>query len=403
MQKVFWSLALLSAVTLTAFRAPVTSLSGGQPMQTRTDAYKVESVSVVSTAGNTTLRGSLLLPTGKGPFPAVVLLPDMGAEDPAYDGSLLSSLADSLARQGIIALRLDERGTGKSEGKVAQTLLTDRLADAAAALNKLRTQPQVDIARIGLIGHGRGGNVALLAGAQPLPPSFIVAIAASGVSSQELLAAQVPMYGKVLNANYDKLEHQRQQTLGQLQMRQVAFQMQAQGNNAAQVQAYTDQQTIKLQEADRKWELALQKHQSSMLEIVVHTPDDDQAQAVLTNMMRQYYPDVTPGELQRTAQRMTSVAYRNYLTLKPTATLSSVKCPVLLIQGTADAEVNPNTNLAALQKGLSGNPKVTERRLKELDHHLHYGADYKNTKDEKSELAAPVAYHEITRWIQQVR
>jgi pimeloyl-ACP methyl ester carboxylesterase len=186
-------------------------------------------------------------------------------------------------------------------------------------------------------------------------------------------------------------------------MRQVAFQMQAQGNNAAQVQAYTDQQTIKLQEADRKWELALQKHQSSMLEIVVHTPDDDQAQAVLTNMMRQYYPDVTPGELQRTAQRMTSVAYRNYLTLKPTATLSSVKCPVLLIQGTADAEVNPNTNLAALQKGLSGNPKVTERRLKELDHHLHYGADYKNTKDEKSVLAAPVAYHEITRWIQQVR
>jgi dienelactone hydrolase len=161
MQKVFWSLALLSAVALTAFRAPVTSLSGGQPMQTRTDAYKVEPVSVVSTAGNTTLRGSLLLPTGKGPFPAVVLLPDMGAEDPAYNGLLLSSLADSLARQGIIALRLDERGTGKSEGKAAQTLLTDRLADAAAALNKLRTQPQVDIARIGLIGHGRGGNVAL--------------------------------------------------------------------------------------------------------------------------------------------------------------------------------------------------------------------------------------------------
>jgi dienelactone hydrolase len=402
MQKVIWRVALLGFIILNALRALAASFPSQPPMQTRNAAYKVEQVSVVSAAGGVTLHGSLLLPAGTGPFPAVLLLPDMGAEDPAYDGLLLSSLADSLARQGVMALRLDERGTGNSAGNPAQTLLTDRLADVAAALNKLRTQPQVDRTRIGIIGHGRGGNVALLAAVQPLAPAFIVAIAASGIGGQELLAAQIPMYGKVLNTNYDKLERQRQQTLGQLQMRQVAFQMQAKGTSPAQVQAYTDQQTTKLQEADRKWEAALQKHQWSMLEIVAHTPDDDQAQAMLINMMHQHYPDATPDELQRTAQRMTSAAYRSYLALRPTATLASVRCPVLLLQGTADAEVNPTANLDALLKGLSGNLKVTERRLKELDHHLRYATATKNTQDKNPAPAAPIAYHEIGRWIQQV-
>jgi dienelactone hydrolase len=403
MQKVIWRVALLGFIVLNTFRTSAANLPNGQPQQTRNAAYKVEQVSIVSTAGGITLRGSLLLPAGKGPFPAVLLLPDMGAEDPAHNGLLISTLADSLAQKGVVTLRLAERGTGSSGGNSAQTLLTDRLADVAAALNKLRTQPQVDIARIGIIGHGRGGNVALLAGAQPLPPSFIVAIAASGVSGQELLAAQVPMYGKVFNTDYDKLARQRQQTLGQLQMRQVGFQMQAQGASPAQVQAYTDQQTAQLQEADRKWAIALQKHQSSMLEIVVHTPDDSQAQAVLTNMMRQHYPDATPEELQRSAQRMTSPSYRDYLILKPTATLSQVKCPVLLVQGTADTEVNPITNLDALLKGLSGNLKVTDRHLKELDHQLRYAIATKNVQDKNQAPAAPVVYHEIIRWVQQMR
>jgi dienelactone hydrolase len=401
MRRISWSVGL-SLLLLSAATTLAAPGRGGQPVRTHAGTYRIEQVSVVSAAGGITLRGSLLLPTGKGPFPAVLLLPDAGAEDAAtYDGELLNSLADSLVRRGVITLRLDERGTGNSEGKSAQTLLTDRLADVAAALSKLRAQPQVDIARIGLIGHGRGGNVALLAAAQPLPPSFLVAIAASGVSGQELLAAQVPMYGKLFNANYDKLERQHQQTLGQLQMRQVTFQMQSQGASPAQVQAYTEQQTSKLQEADRKWEVALQKHQSSMLEIVLHMSDDDQAQAVLTNMLRQHYPDTSPAELRRTAQWMTSAAYRNYLTLSPTATLSNVKCPVLLLQGTADAEVNPTTNLAALLKGLSGNPKVAERRLKDLDHQLRFST-VTTAQGKQTGPVAAIAYLEIGRWIQQV-
>ncbi len=397
MHKVLRIAAVLSLGLLSTFSGLAADFLSAQ-LTPPGSTYKVEQVSVVSSAGDVTLRGSLLLPTGNGPFPAVILLPDIGAEDPTYDGLLLTSLADSLARQGVVTLRLDERGVGNSGGKLGQTLLTDRLADVAAALNKLRTQPQVDIARIGIVGYGLGGNVALLAGAQPLPPSFIVAIAASGLSSPELLAAQVPMYGKVFATNHDKLARQRQQTSGQLQARQVAFQMQSQGASPAQIQVYTDQQATKLQEADHKWITALQKHQQSMLAIVLHMTDDDQAQAVLSNMLRQHYPEASPEEVQRTVQRMTSRAYRDFLTLNPSATLSRIKCPVLLVQGTADTEVNSTANLDVLMKGLSGNSKVAERRLKDLDHHLRFAA---NT-DDKAQPAAPIAYREISHWIRQI-
>ena len=163
---------------------------------------RVEAVVLTSPAGGVRLNGIMRIPTGPGPFPAVVLLPERGsdARDPnSGDNQLLGSLADYLVSQGILVLRLHERGNGGSEGSNSTTTLADRSADALAALNYLRTRPQVDVTRLGLIGHGEGGNVALLAGAQPLAPTFVVALAAAGLPGKELLATQPVMYGKVLS------------------------------------------------------------------------------------------------------------------------------------------------------------------------------------------------------------
>ena len=133
-----------------------------------TPPERVEAVVVVAApAGGTSLNGILRLPTGPGPFPAAVLLPEHQAgtlaPNPA-DKQLLSSLADYLVGQGMVVLRLEERGSGT--GPTTPGTLAERSADALAALNYLRTRPQVDVTRLGLIGHGEGGNVALLASAQ---------------------------------------------------------------------------------------------------------------------------------------------------------------------------------------------------------------------------------------------
>ena len=60
------------------------------------------------------LAGTLTLPPGKGPFPAVVLLTGSGAQD--RDETILGHkpflvLADYLTRRGVAVLRVDDRGS----------------------------------------------------------------------------------------------------------------------------------------------------------------------------------------------------------------------------------------------------------------------------------------------------
>lgn len=329
---------------------------------------RVEAVVVASPASGARLNGILRLPTGPGPFPAAVLLPEHQAGTLApseADKQLLNNLADYLVSQGMVVLRLQERGNGAGPGTVA-----DRSADALAALNYLRTRPQVDVTRLGLIGHGEGGNVALLASAQLQAPTFVVALAAAGLPGRELLAAQPTMYGKVLGQDSTDAQRLRKYRLDKVAAEQEAVRMRTHGSNSAQVQTYLDQQRLRQKMAMRRDEEALVKHQRAMLEIVRQTPDNAQAQAILSNMLRQRYPAIAPQDVQTSVHILTTPAYRNYLAFDPLLTLPKVQCPVLLLQGDDDTEVNAPVNLALLKKGLRGNAHVTEQHVAGLNHDL---------------------------------
>ena len=132
--------------------------------------------------------GTLATPEGEGPFPAALFLHGSGPVD--RDGNALGmamdayrQLARGLAQVGIASLRFDKRGVGASEGDLSVAAMSDLLDDAAAALDALRSAPQVDPDRVVLIGHSEGAylapaiagtdaqlaGIALLAGAaQPL-------------------------------------------------------------------------------------------------------------------------------------------------------------------------------------------------------------------------------------------
>ncbi|MBH8568526.1 alpha/beta hydrolase [Microvirga sp. STS02] len=356
---------------------------------------RVEAVVLTSPAGGTRLNGILRLPTGAGPFPAVVLLPEHEAGTLApneADKQLLSSLADYLVSQGMVVLRLQERSAGEGLGTVA-----DRSADALAALNYLRTRPQVDVTRLGLIGHGEGGNVALLASAQLQAPTFVVALAASGLPGRELLAAQPTMYGKVLGQDSTDAQRQRKYRLDQVAAEQEAARLRAHGSNSAQVQTYLDQQRLRQKMAMRRDEENLVKHQRAMLEIVRQTPDNAQAQAILSNMLRQRYPGIAPQDVQASVHTLTTPAYRNYLAFDPVAALPKVQCPVLLLHGDDDAEVNALVNLALLKKGLRANARVTEMHVPGLNHALQI------SKEEAAGMSpapvSPDAQANIYTWI----
>ena len=105
--------------------------------------YTSEDVSFENKAAGIQLAGSLTIPAGAGPFPAVVLIPKSGPMD--RDERLLNHrpflvLADYLTRAGIAALRTDVRGVGKSGGKFAGAQAGDFAADAEAAIDYLRTR-----------------------------------------------------------------------------------------------------------------------------------------------------------------------------------------------------------------------------------------------------------------------
>ncbi len=110
------------------------------------------------TSDGVLLSGRMNLPEDPGPFPGVVLVHGSGS-DAATD---YFCNGDFLAAHGIATLTFDKRGTGRSGG--AYTFDFDQLArDVVAAVDYLRSRPDVDGDRIGLSGYSQGGWVAPLA------------------------------------------------------------------------------------------------------------------------------------------------------------------------------------------------------------------------------------------------
>jgi uncharacterized protein len=158
--------------------------------------YAEEEVTFPGGAPEVTLAGTLTVPVGDGPFPAVVLVTGSGPQD--RDESLAPTaaikpfaiIADALARAGVAVLRFDDRGTAKSTGDYSTGTVTDFTADAAGAVAFLRTRMDVDQARVGLLGHSEGGlDVAEIAAADP-SIAFVVGMAPPATDGVDLLVAQ---------------------------------------------------------------------------------------------------------------------------------------------------------------------------------------------------------------------
>jgi len=136
--------------------------------------YTAEEVRVPHPAGFR-LAGTLTLPkTRAGRVPAVVTITGSGQEDrdeaiPIVRGYRpFRQVADTLGRRGIAVLRMDDRGFGASEGDAARATSQDFATDIAAAVAYLRTRPEIDPARIAVLGHSEGGIIApIVAAADP--------------------------------------------------------------------------------------------------------------------------------------------------------------------------------------------------------------------------------------------
>lgn len=136
------------------------------------------------------LVGTLTLPASSESAPAVLLIPGVSAFDrnqTIFGHEPFRVLAEHLARNGIAALRMDDRGVGGSSGEKAQAGMGDLAADTLLGLQYLQRHEKTDPARVGLLGHSGGTIVASMAAARSSKVAFLVLLAGTAHPYAELV------------------------------------------------------------------------------------------------------------------------------------------------------------------------------------------------------------------------
>lgn len=109
------------------------------------------------------LTGTLTLPAGKGPFPAVILVHGSGPNDrdeTVGPNKPFRDIAMGLAQKGIATFRYDKRTLAHQKEFASLTDYTvydETIEDAVLAYELLRDDESIDPGRIYILGHSLGG------------------------------------------------------------------------------------------------------------------------------------------------------------------------------------------------------------------------------------------------------
>ena len=158
-----WLAALLMTPILTAAAAAETlhfrsATWPPTPLQLR---LAKASGDTIAEQASVALRGELYRPSGKEPFPAVVLLHPCSGRLPP---SLEQADAARYTALGYVVLAVDSFGArGIADGCAGGGASVDVVMDAYGALMHLASLPSIDPDRIALVGYSYGGGVALSA------------------------------------------------------------------------------------------------------------------------------------------------------------------------------------------------------------------------------------------------
>jgi len=354
-------------LSLTKLTVPITFKRPQEPLPPF--QYISEDVAFTNDRFNINLAGTLTIPKGEGPFPAVILITGSGAQnrnEEVFGHKPFMVIADHLTRNGIAVLRYDDRGIGKSEGNYSTATSADFATDAEAAFKFLKTNQKINSKLIGLTGHSEGGIIAPMVAAANREVAFIISLAGTGVRG-------------------DKVLHRQNKDLGL-----------ASG----------------IAEADVMKSISINK---KLFAVVRKEADDKKALEKMTSVYKKELakeessPEEINKELERfrqSSQAVVSHWFRYFMRTDPSLYWKKVKCPVLALNGEKDLQVAADVNLPAIEKALGsgGNRLIKTIAFPDLNHlfqHCKTGtiAEYNGIE----ETFSPEVMKIMTEWILGLR
>jgi pimeloyl-ACP methyl ester carboxylesterase len=292
------------------------------------------------------LRGTLTLPSGPPPYPALVLVHGSNA----LTRDVFGPWSRYFAGLGFAVLAYDKRGTGHSTGDWKQADFPTLATDVLAGVRFLAARPDIRADQIGLWGASQAGWIMPLVAAEaPREIAFLVVHAGSGTTvreegvlyiENELRFAGLPDSSVAIGTRYQMLDDSVTQARGGWEQLQ---------------QYYETHRT----EAPWLWP---------------PRPADD--------WFRPYY--------------------RMLMDFDPTPSWKRVTCPVLFFFGELDANVPPKASWPPIERALfeGGNRNVTQFLLPRANH-LFLEAQT-GARDEYPGLSrfVPGYFDGMARWLQ---
>lgn len=327
--------------------------------------YTSEEVRYRNDVAGIQLAGTLTLPVSSTPTSAVVLISGSGPQD--RDGTLFEHkpflvLADHLTRAGIAVLRVDDRGIGGSDRGPATATTEDFVSDVLSGVAYLKSRPEIDKRRVGLVGHSEGAMIAPIAAVRSSDVAFIVMLAGTGVPGDQILLGQA----------------------------EAMLRGQA------------------MPPAVIAWDKAMRERVYGLVKSETANLPDAAARRALVDSIAPIpgAPDASGARAQATALLNASSLpwFRFFLSYDPRTTLRQVTCPVLALGGSLDIQVVAAQNLPEIEAALksSGNRDVTVTTLPGLNHLFQTartgGVDEYGSIEE---TIAPSVLQLVTEWLRK--
>ena len=279
------------------------------------------------------LAGTLTLPKGDGPFPAVILVSGSGPQD--RNEEILGHkpfwiIADYLTTQGFAVLRYDDRGTGKSNGNFNSATSIELATDAESALDFLKSNPLINTDKICIAGHSEGAMIAVMLAAKRKDIHSVILLAGPAIPGGELLLKQQCLINKASGFS-------------------------------------------------EKMNKSMQRFNGKIYKIVVEEKTLQTARPIIEKKIRQSLKNTKDKDLngysskevliQESVNQLCNPWMFYFIKYDPKSDLEKVNCHVLALNGSKDLQVPPKENLGAMELYIPKSEKNTVfKELPNLNH-----------------------------------